>query len=71
MKEIESGGVVYSWLIGDVSITGKGRRIRLKEPTSFDEEMRSDNTLEDGDRIVTGRRSFIVVQDDTKDSSSL
>lgn len=72
MDAVDCGGVAYSSYCGEVAVKRKGgSSVKFGKASGFDEEMqlRQKQEIKDGDRITTGRKSFMTIMGHPQDNS--
>ena len=69
MQVVSRNMVGYSGYVGDVSVMRKGKTIKFERAKNYDEyyKLIEKQTIEDGDRIVTGKKSVIIIMGRSKD----
>ncbi|MFA6907255.1 MAG: hypothetical protein WC263_00330 [Candidatus Micrarchaeia archaeon] len=63
MGAVECGGVDYTTYCGEITLSHRGGAVRFGQAKGFDEEfaLKEKQKIADGDRITTGRKSFITI----------
>jgi len=69
---VDCGKVDYTSYYGDVEVKRKGGSIKFANAKNYDEEfaLKEKQGLQDGDRIATGRKSFITIMGQPEDGKT-
>ena len=70
MGIVDCGGVDYTSYCGDITIRRKGGELKFGQAKNYDEEfaLKAKQGLQDNDRIITGKKSFITIMGNPKDN---
>ncbi|MCX6775967.1 MAG: hypothetical protein NT130_03915, partial [Candidatus Micrarchaeota archaeon] len=69
MQVISRNMLGYSGYVGDISVIRKGKTTKFEKAKNYDEyyKLTEKQTIEDGDRIATGKKSVIILMGRSKD----